>query len=108
MDIEKLKKEIVQRLAPIEPEKVILFGSWAWGEPGPESDLDIYVVTKEEYLPQNWQQKSSLHLEVARLLGDILQRYPTDLIVHTKSMHKRFLERNGAFARKVVEEGVVL
>ena len=33
VDIEKLKDEIVERLKPLDPDKVILFGSYAYGTP---------------------------------------------------------------------------
>jgi len=37
--------EIVQRLvATFQPEQILLFGSWARGEAGPESDIDLLVV----------------------------------------------------------------
>ena len=37
---------IVNRVKEINPDKVILCGSYAWGEPHEDSDLDIIVVTK--------------------------------------------------------------
>lgn len=30
-----------------QPEKIILLGSYAWGTPGPDSDVDLLVVQKE-------------------------------------------------------------
>jgi len=36
---EKIKPEIMQRLQPLNPDKVILFGSYAHGTPGEESDI---------------------------------------------------------------------
>ena len=44
VDIESIKKEIVQRLKPLEPDKIILFGSYAYGEPNEESDIDIFLI----------------------------------------------------------------
>ena len=42
---------IKDALAPLHPEKVILFGSYAWGRPTPDSDIDLYVVTQDDFLP---------------------------------------------------------
>jgi predicted nucleotidyltransferase len=39
IDIEKIKPEIIQRLMPLKPDKIILFGSYAYGTPNDESDI---------------------------------------------------------------------
>ena len=99
---------VVERLMPLNPAKVILFGSYASGTATPESDLDLLVVTQSETLPQSYSDKEQMYLEVARLLRDIRRKTPMDLIVHTRAMHKKFIELNSLFAREVLENGVVL
>jgi len=47
VDIEKLKPEIVKRLMPLKPEKIILFGSFAYGEPNEDSDIDLFLIKDE-------------------------------------------------------------
>ncbi|WNZ00204.1 nucleotidyltransferase domain-containing protein [Sulfurospirillum sp. 'SP'] len=44
VDIEKLKHEIVERLKPLDPDKIILFGSYAYGTPTEDSDIDLCIV----------------------------------------------------------------
>ena len=44
IDIEVLKHEIVERLMPLDPEKIILFGSYAYGTPNEDSDIDLFLV----------------------------------------------------------------
>ncbi len=47
---EKLLKEIVRRIVTVaKPEKIILFGSAARGEMGPNSDVDLLVVKRGKY-----------------------------------------------------------
>ena len=41
VDIEKLKPLIVERLKPLNPDKIILFGSYAYGTPNEDSDIDF-------------------------------------------------------------------
>lgn len=43
IDIEKIKPEIVERLKPLNPDKIILFGSYAYGTPDEESDIDLFL-----------------------------------------------------------------
>ncbi len=47
IDIEQVKLDIVKALKPLNPEKIILFGSYAYGNPTEDSDLDICVVEKK-------------------------------------------------------------
>jgi len=44
IDIEKLKEEIVERLKPLNPDKIILFGSYAYGTPNEDSDIDLFLL----------------------------------------------------------------
>lgn len=108
LEIEKLKQQILEQLLPIEPYKIILFGSHAYGAPEEDSDIDLYVVTTDLFIPKNWREKSEVHLKVSRQLQELMLKYPIDLIVHTKRMHEKFVKLNGSFAKKVLNKGVVL
>jgi predicted nucleotidyltransferase len=48
-DIEQLKNEITDRLKPLHPYQVILFGSYVYGTPDENSDLDICVIKKANF-----------------------------------------------------------
>jgi len=108
IDIEKLKKEIVERLKPLSPYKIILFGSYAYGNPTKDSDIDLYIVTNDEFMPKSWREKINIYLQYADKLEEIMKKYPIDLIVHTKKMHKEFVNSNSMFSRKVLQDGKVL
>jgi len=46
LNIEKIEDEIVERLLPLRPEKIILFGSYAAGTATDDSDIDLFLVKK--------------------------------------------------------------
>ncbi len=100
--------EIIARLKPIDPLKVILFGSQARGTATTESDLDLLVVLKSDAMPRTYREREALYLQVAGLLRDIRSKVAMDLIVHTRPMHARFVEMDSLFAREVLQNGVVL
>lgn len=100
--------QIVDRLRPLEPDKVIVFGSYAEGNPTVYSDLDVLVVTKSEHLPRSYADRESIYFEVARVLRDIRAQIPMDLIVHTRAMHSAFLATNSLFAREILRKGQVV
>ncbi|HCW94144.1 MAG TPA: nucleotidyltransferase domain-containing protein [Flexistipes sinusarabici] len=108
IDIEKLKEEIVERLKPLNPDKIILFGSHASGNPDEDSDIDLYVVTNDDFIPKNYNEKMEVYLKIANYLQDFLQEYPTDLITHTRKMHEKFVLINSSFASEIMEKGALL
>ncbi len=46
-DLDTIKQSIIDRLKPLQLNKVILFGSYADENPTDDSDVDLYVVTKD-------------------------------------------------------------
>ena len=103
-----LQHEIIERLKPIHPEKVILFGSYAYGEPHKESDIDILVVTQDEYIPCSFKENMQNYLKVSSAIRDLRKRIPIDLIVHTKAMHEKFVEFGSLFSQEILSKGVTL
>jgi len=108
IDIEKIKKEIVKRLKPHNLDKVILFGSYAWGEPTENSDIDLYVVTKDNFIPQSFKEKIEIKLKISRAVKDLQKAIPIDIITHTKKMEQKFIELNSMFCRDIIQNGVRL
>ncbi|QEN05340.1 nucleotidyltransferase domain-containing protein [Thiospirochaeta perfilievii] len=75
-DIDLIKKDITERLKVLNPEKIILFGSYAYGNPSEDSDLDICVV--EDKVESKIAEKT----KIRALLKDI--RVSKDIIVSYK------------------------
>ena len=105
---DKIRNRIIACLKPIQPVRVILFGSYAWGNPDKDSDIDLYVVTKDEFMPENFSEKMRLKSSVSGRLLELKKDYGTDVIVHTMPMHRKFIATNSSFARKIMTDGEVL
>jgi len=99
---------LVEKLIATHPEKIILFGSYAYGEPTINSDIDILVVTGDETIPSSFSEKSAIYLRISRAISEIKKEFPVDLIVHTKPMHQKFIEIDSLFARELLSKGKVL
>ena len=91
-----------------QPEKIILFGSYAYGEPTINSDIDILIVTGDETIPASFSEKSKIYLKISKAISEIKEKFPVDLIVHTKPMHRNFIEIDSLFARELQLKGKVL
>jgi len=61
VNIEELKHEIVERLKPLDPEKIILFGSYAYGTPNEDSDIDLFLV-KDNNTDKHYEARAMIQL----------------------------------------------
>jgi predicted nucleotidyltransferase len=84
----------------IRPEKIILFGSWARGERGDHSDIDILVI-QESDLP-----RPQRYAQVRRLFWGM--GVPMDILVYTPEEFARYQSVPGSFTHTVAKEGKVL
>jgi len=108
MLIEDIEKEIVSRLKAVNPSKIVLFGSYVDGKPNENSDIDLLVVTGDDFMPGNFKEKNAIYLRVSNAITDIEKRIPIDLIVHTKPMHRKFIELGSMFSKMIAAKGIVL
>jgi len=108
IDIEELKPLIVERLKPLNPDKIILFGSYAYGTPNEDSDIDLYIVTNDDFMPKNWNEKMKIKLKFSKALRDIKQHYDIDMVTHTKKMYEKFLDLDSIFSREILTKGKVI
>jgi predicted nucleotidyltransferase len=105
---EEFTRLLIEKLKKTDPCKIILFGSHAYGEPDAASDVDLLVVTEDDFLPKNFAEKNAIYLKVSNSITEIEKIIPIDLIVHTKAMHRRFIEMGSMFSRKIIVDGKVL
>ncbi len=99
---EETLQEIVRRIVEtVAPEKIILFGSAARGEMGPDSDLDLLVVKPCE------NQRETAWTIRRQLIG-IAIGIPKDVIVVTPEDIERHKETIGLIVRPALKEGRVI
>jgi predicted nucleotidyltransferase len=94
--IRRFAREVAKRF---HPEKIILFGSYAYGTPHEDSDVDILVV-----MPTRDQIGQSVRIRMALDPPP----FPLDLIVRTPAKLRRRLAIGDTFLGEIVEGGKVL
>jgi len=102
--IQKLK----ERLSELDPYLVLLFGSYADGTFHKDSDIDLLVVTNDDFTPKNYEERISVQLSVSNYIFEIAKQVPIDLIVYTIPMYKQFIEQNSNFAHEIMTKGKIL
>ena len=105
---ESIRNEIIENLRTIDPVKVILFGSYAYGIPDQDSDIDLYVVTKENFIPKSFEENLLIKKKVYMALGNLRKKYASDILVHTLPVHEKFIESGSSFSREIMQKGIVL
>lgn len=103
-----LKKSVGRSLRPaiqkivdeLKPEKIILFGSYAYGKPTPHSDVDLLVIlkTNASAKERSWN--------VSRLL--LPRPFPVDILVKTPREVKDALKSGDFFLQEIITRGKVL
>ena len=93
--IRRFAREVAERF---QPDRIILFGSYAYGKPHKDSDVDLLVV-----MPAKNETAQAIRI---RLATD--RDFPLDLIVRTPENLRRRLEEGDWFLREAVERGKVL
>ena len=97
---EEILQEIVRRIvAAVQPEKIILFGSVAREEMGPDSDLDFLVIKSCK------NRRETVRKIRRRLIGIGI---PKDIIVATPEDIERYKDTIGLIFRPALNEGKVL
>ena len=94
--IDNLIAEIAQTF---KPQQIILFGSYASGNPRPESDLDLLVVTDKE---TKGERQS---LAIRRHLGVM---FGLDIIVYSPEKLEERIRKGDWFLREVIDTGKVV
>lgn len=95
-DIKRFSDEIARRF---KPERIILFGSYAYGKPTPDSDVDLLVV-----MPQHQRRrKMSVVMRWA-----VPRTFPLDLLVRSQREVNRRLKWGDCFLQEITTKGEVL
>jgi predicted nucleotidyltransferase len=88
----------VQRIVDtLHPEKIILFGSYAYGNPSPDSDVDLLVIMETDAVSKerSWA--------VSRLL--LPRTFPVDILVRTPQEIQHALSKGDFFIREILTQG---
>ena len=95
----ELLQEIVQRLVKeFHPERIILFGSYAWGTPSQDSDVDLLVVVSAS--PLTYAQRAMRAHRVLRGIG-----IPKDVLVRTREEMERYRHVPASLEAEILERG---
>jgi uncharacterized protein len=96
-----LPRAIKRIVSELKPEKIILFGSYAYGNPTPDSDVDLLVIMKTT------AKEVDRYVAVSNLLYP--RQFPVDILVKTpKEIELASKKRGNFFMREILTKGKVV
>ena len=95
-----LRRVIQQIINGANPQKIILFGSYASGTPHRDSDVDLLIIMPSRKKP------AERAVEISKALRD--HPFPMDIMVRTPQEIKERLRLGDVFFQEVVTKGKVL
>lgn len=99
-ETKKLIEEAVKEAAEkIKPQKVILFGSYAYGKPNKDSDVDLLFI----------KNTNLSRMERSRLVDDHLDHFMSmDILIKTPSEIRKRLKMGDPFYLEIIKKGKVI
>ena len=93
---QNIKAFVKKMAAQFHPQRVILFGSYAYGKPTADSDVDLLVVMPHEGHPA---------VQAAEIRNRVRAGFPMDLVVRSPQEIQRRLAMGDFFISEIMERG---
>jgi predicted nucleotidyltransferase len=98
---ETLPGAIERIVSALKPEKIILFGSYAYGNPTPDSDLDLLVIMKTR------AREIDRYIAVSNLLYP--RQFPVDILAKTpKEVEAASRKKGNFYMKEILFKGKVI
>lgn len=93
-------QDLARRIAlEFRPRRIVLFGSYAGGQPTEDSDVDLLVLA--EHQEKSWEYAT-------RIRDRLCPAFPLDLLVRTPAQLRQRLEWGDPFLCEIADRGKVL
>ncbi len=102
-EVKKMLSEIVEKLRnEYEPLKIILFGSYAYGNPNDDSDIDLLILKNTD------ERRVDRFALVKRIIYNPSCKIPVSPLVYTPNELEERLKMGDDFIKEIIQRGVVL
>ncbi|NOS71336.1 MAG: nucleotidyltransferase domain-containing protein [Verrucomicrobia bacterium] len=96
----QIKKYAAEVVRQFHPHKIVLFGSYAYGKPTADSDVDLLVIMdRTRYRGERMS---------VRIRHAVPRDFPMDLLVRTPAEVGKRLRWRDCFMKEIIEKGEVL
>ena len=103
-----LIEEMTEKLIALKPYEVILFGSYALGNPTIDSDIDVVVVLDSDDFVKTHDEKMNRRRPVRDAVMEINYKIPMDILVYSKAEINYMRKEGHSFIKEIDKTGKVL
>jgi predicted nucleotidyltransferase len=96
MDLNTVLDDLVFSLKSSDPYKIILFGSYARGNPSENSDLDLMVILDNDHVSKTYKERLEKRVFIRNLVLEINRKVPLDILVYSKE-ELNLIKNHGIF-----------
>jgi predicted nucleotidyltransferase len=108
MDINAILDRLVYSLKPSDPYKIVLFGSYANGNPNENSDIDIMVILDNNHISKTYEERLNKKIFIRKLVLEINRKIPLDILVYSKQELNIIKERGNYFIDEIERTGKII
>jgi predicted nucleotidyltransferase len=108
MNITTVLDSLVSSLKAADPYRIILFGSYAHGNPNEHSDIDLMVILDNNHLSKTYEERLNKRVFIRNLVLEINRKIPLDILVYSKAELKKIKEYGNYFIDEIERTGKVI
>jgi predicted nucleotidyltransferase len=108
MEIEAVLEKLIFSLKISDPYKIILFGSYAGGNPDENSDIDLMVILDNDHVSKTYQERLNKKVFIRSLVREINRKIPLDILVYSKEELNLIKKHGNYFIDEVERTGRII
>ena len=102
-EVKNILSEIVEKLkSEYKPLKIILFGSYAWGNPTEDSDIDLLILKDTN------KRRVDRFVQVKRIIYNPNCKIPVSPLVYSPEELEERLRIGDDFIKEIIQKGTIL
>jgi len=108
MDFKAVLDNLVLSLKSSDPYKIILFGSYAMGNPHENSDIDLMVILDNNHVSKTYEERLNKRIFIRNLVLEINRKVPLDILVYSKEELNIIKKHGNYFIDEIEKTGKII
>jgi len=105
MNFDTVLDELVFSLKSSDPYKIVLFGSYARGNPHEDSDIDLMVILDNNHVSKTYEERLKKKIYINNLVLEINRKIPLDILVYSREEYNIVKNYGNYFLDEVEKTG---
>lgn len=101
-------EKLILSLKSSDPYKIILFGSYANGNPDENSDIDLMVILDNNHVSKTYEERLNKKLFIRSLVRKINRKIPLDILVYSKEELNLIKKHGNYFIDEIERTGRII